>query len=82
MSELRLGRPAPLLSTEDDETDGMYLDSRTALREDVLNVREPKPPKMVARLEEPAPERSAVIPFSFPGALSASPAPAAPAARP
>ena len=84
MSELRLGRPAPLLSTEVDETDGMYLDSRTALRQDVLGVSdtpEPKPPKLVARLEEPTQAQSAVIPFSFPGSLGTPPAAAAPAAR-
>jgi antitoxin component of RelBE/YafQ-DinJ toxin-antitoxin module len=61
---LRLGRPRPLLSTDSDETDGLYLDKDTALRRDVLGMDsrvDPRLSKPVARLPEPeerAPRRA------------------------
>jgi hypothetical protein len=73
---LRLGRPRPLISTDVDETDGLYLDKDTALRRDVLGVEskaDPRLSKPVARLaepEQPQPRRQAL-------STAAEPAPAA-----
>lgn len=53
---LRLGRPRALLSTDVDETDGLYLDKNTALRRDVLGLDpkvDPRLSRPVARLAEP-----------------------------
>jgi hypothetical protein len=84
--ELRLGRPQPLLSTDEDGTDGIYLDSKTALRRDVLGVSEgdrfarSAPSVLPAATEPPELSAKAPIAFAFPGAAM-PPAPAAPSTR-
>lgn len=70
MSELRLGRPLSISSMDDDETDGLYLDSGTALNDVTATRQRGLPvPKPVALLPEP---EARGIPFAFPSSLTDS----------
>jgi hypothetical protein len=79
MDDLRLGRPAPLLRTQEDDSDGLFLDSKTALRQDVLGLKEKTDPQL-SRKVEPLPDNTqaaapvpAPISFAFPASLAGAP---------